>query len=144
MVRALYSTYAGNLYTVQRAVDGATRDIGVLAPGGFAQAAAQEAHCRGSTCTVSRIFDQSPLGNHLAPPTSSGGLAYQCPTSGCLPVNASKERHTVGEHQIWPAVFEGGMGYRNGSASGTATGDEPESIYMVVSGRHYNDGCCFE
>ena len=47
-------------------------------------------------------------------------------------------------HQVWAAVFEGGMGYRNDTTSGIATGDEPESIYMVASGTHYNDGCCFD
>ena len=47
-------------------------------------------------------------------------------------------------HQVWAAVFEGGMGYRNDTTSGVATGDEPESIYMVASGTHYNDGCCFD
>ena len=38
------------------------------------------------------------------------------------------------------------MGYRTDvtrPATGVATGDEPETIYMVTSGRHYNGGCCF-
>lgn len=143
MARALYATYDGSLYTVRRA-DGQTKDIGVDGPGGFAQAAAQDAFCGRAGCVVSRIFDQSPHGNHIAPPTSSGGRSYQCPSSGCKPVNATKQRHSVGGHPIWAAVFEGGMGYRNDSTSGVATGDEPESIYMVASGTHYNDGCCFD
>ena len=41
------------------------------------------------------------------------------------------------------AVFEGGMGYRLDNTSGVAKGDQPETIYMVVSGTHYNDRCCF-
>ena len=28
--------------------------------------------------------------------------------------------------------------------TGIATGNEPESIYAVISGKHYNDGCCFD
>jgi hypothetical protein len=27
---------------------------------------------------------------------------------------------------------------------GTATGDDPETIYMVVDGTYYNAGCCFD
>src|SRR4051794_920429 len=40
-VRALYGAYGGNLYQVRRSSDGATLNIGVLAAGGFANAAAQ-------------------------------------------------------------------------------------------------------
>src|SRR5450759_2839035 len=48
-VRALYGTYAGNLYQVRRASDNTTKDIGVLAAGGVANAAAQDAFCAGTT-----------------------------------------------------------------------------------------------
>ncbi len=40
-VRALYGAYNGSLYQVRRS-DGATQNIGVLAAGGYANAAAQE------------------------------------------------------------------------------------------------------
>ena len=33
--------------------------------------------------------------------------------------------------QIYAAVFEGKMGYRNDSTAGVAKGDAPETIYMV-------------
>jgi non-reducing end alpha-L-arabinofuranosidase len=35
-VRALYSSYDGPLYQVRRTSDSATKDIGLLTPGGFA------------------------------------------------------------------------------------------------------------
>lgn len=35
------------------------------------------------------------------------------------------------------------MGYRIDKTKGVATGNEPETIYMVTSGSHYNSGCCF-
>jgi hypothetical protein len=44
------------------------------------------------------------------------------------------------------------MGYRNinttnplgtGRAVGTAVGEEPESMYSVVAGNHFNNHCCF-
>ena len=39
--------------------------------------------------------------------------------------------------------FEGGMGFRQNSTTGVAVDDEPETIYMVTSGTHYNGHCCF-
>ena len=34
------------------------------------------------------------------------------------------------------------MGYRNDHTTGLALDDEPESIYAVMGGDHYNDVCC--
>ena len=45
---------------------------------------------------------------------------------------------------MYSAYFEGGMGYRIDNTTGIAKGDEAETIYMVTSGKHYNDGCCFD
>src|SRR6185503_16697314 len=64
-VRALYGSYDGNLYQVRRASDGSTRDIAVLSRSGVADAAAQDAFCSGTSCTISVIYDQSGKGNHL-------------------------------------------------------------------------------
>ena len=36
------------------------------------------------------------------------------------------------------------MGYRIDKTSGVATGNAPETIYMVTSGTHFNAGCCFD
>ena len=38
----------------------------------------------------------------------------------------------------------GGVGYRNNKTKGVATGDQPEGIYLVASGRHDNQWCCFD
>ena len=64
-VRALYGSYNGPLYQVRRASDNATRDIGVLASGGFADAAAQDSFCAGTTCVITVVYDQSGHGNDL-------------------------------------------------------------------------------
>lgn len=67
--RALYLAYAGPLYQLIKkgsVSSSTTKDIKVLGPGGVVDAAAHEAFC-GPTgaCTVLRIYDQSPNGNHL-------------------------------------------------------------------------------
>lgn len=93
----------------------------------------------GIDCVIERIYDQSPQGNHLgiAPP----GGAHRATDN---PTNATKDRLTVGGRVVYSAYFEGGMGYRNDTTSGIAVNDEPETIYMVTSGTHYNGGCCFD
>jgi hypothetical protein len=37
-----------------------------------------------------------------------------------------------------------GMGFRNNDAVDLAINDEPEGIYYVVDGTHYDSGCCFD
>ena len=49
-VRGLYANFADALYQVKRASDGATLDIKVLQPGGFADAASQDKFCAASDC----------------------------------------------------------------------------------------------
>ena len=142
--RALYAAYAGALFSVQRSSDNATKDIGVLHAGGVADMVALDAFCpQAERCTVQRILDQSPWGNHIVP-GSVGAQNSHNPLQG---VNATKQRVMLaGGHIVPVAVIENGrpMGYRNDTTSGVPKGDEAESIYMVASGRHYNDGCCFD
>src|SRR5438876_345992 len=64
-VRALFSAYSGNLYQVKRWSDSATTNIGTLSAGGYANAAAQDTFCSGTTCTITVIYDQSGKGNNL-------------------------------------------------------------------------------
>src|SRR3954471_16785914 len=53
--RALYGAYSGRLYQVRRASDGATRDIPAVAAGSFADAAAQDSFCAGTSCVITVI-----------------------------------------------------------------------------------------
>lgn len=138
-VRALYGAYAGKLYQVRRASDKTTKDVGALSPGGYADSAAQDAFCAGTSCTISVIYDQSPKQNHLtsAPP---GGNKR---TPG-KEVNASALKLMLGGHPVYAVYIEPGMGYRNNKTAGIATADQPEGEYMVTSGKRYNGGCCFD
>ena len=69
--RALYRTYAGPLYQVTRESDKATADIGMLRSG-YANAAQQDAFCAKTTCTVTKLYDQSPNHNDLTPAPPGG------------------------------------------------------------------------
>jgi hypothetical protein len=130
--------YSGPLYQVRKD-DGTTKDIGVLAPGGFANSSEQYAFCAASACTISIIYDQSGKGNHLT--KAPAGQAKRTPgneaDAKALPV-------TISGHDVYGVHMPTGVGYRNNSTKEIATGDNPETIYMVTSGNYYNAGCCFD
>ena len=77
--------------------------------------------------------------NHLdiAPP----GGAHRATDA---PVNATKDPLSISGHGVYSAYFEGGMGYRRDATTGIATGDEAQTVYMVTSGTHFNNRCCFD
>ena len=116
--RALYAAYEGPLYKVTRSSDGASKEIGVLQAGGFANATQHDAFCIKLDCVISNVFDQSPQGNHL----------YQRHKL----VNASQHRITVrGGVPVYGMWFDAGYGYHTDKTTGIPTGNDPESIYAV-------------
>ncbi len=140
-VRALYGSYSGKLYQVRRSSDNATRDIGVLAAGGRADAAAQDSFCSGTTCVITAVYDQSGHGNDLWYQGSS-----QVPgSSQSSPAKATSESLTVGGGTAYSLYINPGNSYwHDGHLTGIPTGSAPEGAYMVTSGTHVNNGCCFD
>ena len=154
MTRALYRAYDGALYNVMRTSDNTTKDIKVVSAGGIADSAAHDAFCGGHVCVVQRIYDQSPKQNHLGIEDGASNLGP--------PRNAQdrgvnftdpRSKATLGGKEVYAAFFAGsptedhhfiGQGYSNRTAQGTARGDEPQSMYVVLSGRYFNGGCCFD
>jgi non-reducing end alpha-L-arabinofuranosidase len=137
-VRALYAAYNGPLYQVKRASDSTTLNIGTLTAGGYADAAAQNTFCAGTTCIITEIYDQSPEHNNLTieGPGQHGGQDVGA-NAEALPV-------TVGGHSVYGVYVSAGVGYRDDSTKGVATGGEPQGAYMVASGTHVNNKCCFD
>jgi non-reducing end alpha-L-arabinofuranosidase len=150
--RALSSSYNGPLYQVMRPSDGRTLDIRIVQPvaspvpdaGGYADAAAQDAFCANTLCLVTAIYDQSGKGNHLrqGPP----GPSFPGPAKGAFDTQpiADMAPITIGGHKAYGVYMIPGMGFRNNDATGIAVDDEPEGIYYVVDGTHYDSGCCFD
>jgi hypothetical protein len=149
--RALYASYNGPLYQVMRLSDKQVKDIGVVAPsaspvpdaGGYADAAGQDFFCAAATCLITRIYDQSGHGNDL---TQAPRGAFSGPAMGGynnLPV-AGTAAITVSGHKAYGVFIEPGMGLRDNDTTAVATGDQPEGMYWVLDGRHFNDGCCFD
>jgi hypothetical protein len=146
--RALSASYNGPLYQVMRQSDGKTLDIGIVQPsngdpGGYADAAAQDAFSAGTLCWITVIYDQSGRGNHLrqAPPGTFKG-----PEKGAfntLPI-ADMAPVLINGHKAYGVFVMPGMGFRNNDARDIAVNDDPEGIYYVIDGTHYDSGCCFD
>jgi hypothetical protein len=137
-VRALYRSYGGPLYQVTRASDGATADVGVLPPGGYADAAAQNSFCAGTVCTITRIYDQSSYHNDLGVgPIGGNGGKDAAAIANALPVIA-------GGHQVYGVSVQAGVGYRNDVTRAVPVGSQPQGAYMVTSGTHVDSLCCYD
>ncbi len=140
--RALYASYNGPLYQIRRLSDNTVKNIGVVTPralpvpdpGGYADAAAQDAFCASTTCVITTIYDQSPNHNDL---TQAPRGAFSGPALGGfdnLPV-ADMAPVTITGHKAYGVFIEPGMGLRNDHPVGTAVGDEPEGTYWVLDGQ---------
>lgn len=146
--RALFASYNGPLYQVKRESDGKTLDIGIVQPskndaGGYANAPAQDAFCANTHCRITKIYDQSGKGNDLqqGPPGTfkgpdKGGFDH-LPFADMAPI-------TLNGHKVYGVYIMPGMGLRNNNAKDVAINDEPEGIYYVVNGKHFDSGCCFD
>jgi len=139
-VRALFNSYDGPLYQVKRESDKHFQDVGLLRPGGQANAAEQEVFCAGTKCLLTVIYDQSGHRNHLRVGTPGGANR-----KGNTAADAAAELITIQGNKAYSVYIKPGEGYfHDGSKSGISTGREPEGIYMVTSGTHVNNGCCFD
>ncbi|GGG83722.1 arabinofuranosidase catalytic domain-containing protein [Edaphobacter dinghuensis] len=141
--RALYRAYTGPLYQVTRQSDKTHTNIGLL-PNGYADAAAQDTFCAKTSCTITKLYDQSPNHNDLtlAPP---GGAAHGPGPNGYdIPAIANALPATITGHKVYGLVISPGMGYRNDSPKQTAVNGEPEGVYMVTSALNLNSKCCFD
>ena len=136
--RALFSAYSGNLYQVKRWSDSATSNIGTLSAGGYANAAAQDSFCSGTSCTITVIYDQTSRHNNLTIEGPGGNGAQD------FGANAAALPSTAGGHKVYGLYVSAGVGYRDNATSGVATGSSPEGMYMVTSGTHVNNRCCFD
>ena len=139
-VRALFAGYTGKLYQVKRASDSKRQDIGTTADG-FADSAAQDTFCTGTTCVITFLYDQSGNGNDVEAETADSTVKGNAGQSAS---NATQEKFTVGGHNVYSLYMKTAQAYwKDGSKSNVPTGNNPQSVYMVTSGKHFGSGCCF-
>jgi hypothetical protein len=154
MVRALSSTYKGSLYQVRSGssatntgTGGAFKDIGMLSDG-YADSAAQDDFCTGTTCTVSKLYDQSGNGNDLVRgskgPTGNGDRSGEDDYEAV----ANKVSVTAGGHKVYGLYIQKFGGYRTASLTdkgkGIPLGNKDQGIYELIDGTHYGSACCWD
>ena len=157
MVRALTSKYAGPLYQVRNmssstntGTGGTMKDI-TMTPDGYADSAVQDTFCSGSTCTVSKIYDQTGNGNDLlrgsAGPTGNGDRSGENDYES----TANKLMITAGGHKVYALYMAKFEGYRTAlgvSGKGIPMGNKDQGIYELVDGTRYKSGvgdqCCWD
>ena len=142
--RCLYDGYNGPLYQITRGSDNTTADINPTQTGGVADASSQDSFCSGTTCIITTIYDQSGKGNDLtaAPP---GGEAQGANPGGFdFVASAVGAPVTLNGAKAYGVFVSPGTGYRRDQTNGVATGNDPEGIYAVLDGTHFNGACCFD
>ncbi len=140
--RALFASYNGPLYQIQRSSDSGFLNINLRAAGGVANAAPQVSFCAGTTCAITKIYDQTT--NHNDLPVSPGGtFAGPGPNLSDIGANAMALPVTVGGQTVYGVLVTPGTGYRV-TANNVPTGSQPEGIYMVTSSNAVNGVCCFD
>jgi hypothetical protein len=132
MTRALYSAYDGKLFQVRRVSDGKTQDIGVTSAGGSVDTDTLNTFCKGTTCTVSLLYDQSGNANDLPQATAANQLnvEYWSTTEG------SQVPMAVTANRQWLRNRTNTKKIPIGSASQTE--------YFVVHGKYFNAKCCWD
>jgi hypothetical protein len=137
VTRAMYAAYSGKLFQARRASDGTTQDINAASAGGLVDLNALNTFCSGTTCTVSKLYDQAGNGNDLTQAT----VANQ-PTVGFW---------SAADGNKYPMVVSVGYQWlRNRtSTKKIPTGSNPQTEYFVVhgdnAGRAANtNGCCYD
>lgn len=146
-VRALYAEYAGPLYTVKHNTNGKSKNISALKPGGFANVKEHEDLCPNEgDCVVSYIIDQSGNGNNLGKRDDrrvkqvSGHFGKEHKL-----VDASKHKLYVGNNiPVYGLYFDPGYGYHCNKTKGVALGNDPETMYAVMTGKRWANRCCFD
>jgi hypothetical protein len=111
----------------------------VLTIGGFANAATQDTFCAGTTCKTSIIYDQSGDNNHLRQAPSG-----QRKETADTEADATALKLKLSGHAVYGVHLPVGHGYRVDVTKGIATGDAPETEYMITSGTFFNGSCCFD
>jgi hypothetical protein len=153
--RVLLQKYTGPLYQVCKGASAAGPNscpggnvMDIPAVNGYANSMVQDTFCTGAACTISIVYDQSGMANHLHPAPAGGAKA-----SADNPVIATDLKTSINGHIVYGMFFKNGsnMGYRAGctgcavvTPKGTATADAPETEYMITSQNGLFDGCCFD
>jgi non-reducing end alpha-L-arabinofuranosidase len=111
--------------------------------GGYARVGVQDAFCAGTTCVISKVYDQSPNHNDLTQAPRGGFSGPALGGFDNLPV-ADAAPVSIGGHKVYGVFIAPGVGLRDNDTRGVAVDDQAEGMYWVLNGQHFNNGCCFD
>jgi hypothetical protein len=116
-----------------------TLDIKPISAGGPADGNAQDKFCT-SACVITEVYDQSGKGNYLESQAKGPTVAgVDNPTA------ASTENFMMNGQKVYALYLKPANSFwRDGHTTGVPLKADPEAIYMVTSGKHFNGGCCFD
>jgi hypothetical protein len=150
VTRVLRKAYKGPLYQVRVGAPsgnfgtgGTTTDIFAVSSGTYADAAAQDTACGSSSCTLSKLYDQSGKGNDLVVSKKgcyTGGTASKDDYES----NMKKKSVTMNGHKVYALYMATQEGYRNNTPTGVANKGAAQGIYMVADGTRNGDQCCWD
>jgi hypothetical protein len=149
--RALFETYDGPLYQVQRASDSTYLNVGLESTGGVVNVAPENSFCASTTCTITELYDQTSNANNMpiSPGTScsgcSGGNAGPGANGADIGAPAEALPLYVGGQPAYGIDFDKfGTGYRDNTARNLPTGSEADGLYAVTSSNLTDSSCCFD
>ncbi len=137
VMRAMFAAYSGKLFQARRASDGTTSDINAAGAGGLCDLNALNTFCSGTTCTVSKLYDQAGNGNDM----TQAATASQPTVGFWTGANGTKYPMVVSVGYQW---------LRNRTAvKKIPTGSSPQTEYFVVHGANAGaavgtNGCCYD
>ncbi len=144
LTRALFATYAGNLFQVSRASDHQKKDIAVTASGGPVDLSALNSFCASTVCGVATLYDQTGNGNDLRQATQNNMptvALWQTKDGATLP-------YALTQNSTGPGAIGGdptGQFLRNRTQTKKIpTGSAPQTEYMVVYAKYYKGHCCYD
>jgi hypothetical protein len=151
MVRSLSKAYTGPLYQVRSGsssqntgTGGQVHDIGMTADG-YADVAAQDAVCNGTTCTVSLLYDHSGNGNNLPVAKKGRSDGGQYGATDDFESSATKGQVTAGGHKVYSLYMNEREGYRlQAVGKNLPRGTNPQGIYELADGTHVGTACCWD
>jgi hypothetical protein len=150
-VRALSKAYNGPLLQVRNGSSakntgsgGVTKDI-MMTADGLVDTAAIDAHCAGSICTVSKLYDQSGNENHMGTAKKGNTAGGATGAEDDYESSATKGAIMIGGKKIYSLYMDKHEGYRlHAVGKGMARGTASQGIYMVADGTHYGTACCWD
>lgn len=151
MTRALFAAYTGPLFRALRDSDKQEKDIGIVAGTGLVDLAALSAHCSGTTCKVTTLYDQSGNGNDMWRGDTAANSPMENGEAPRLCDLMAIDYWQLADGTKLPVVVETGPMWKDKAqclrnrdkTKNMPTGAKPQTTYAIFHAKYLNNNCCF-